>query len=116
MKEDSNAHKKLHWSISVPIFRNSIILKQLGIAIGIPFGALILFLLLATKGSSDALYALGLIAAVFLLTYLLIRVLWGGKYDAAFILDCKGIRCYTQKDQASKNLILNALTDRKSVV
>lgn len=106
----SNAHERIEWSINVPIFRNTTILKQLGIAIGIPFGILILFLLLATKGSKDILYALGLIAALFLFTYLLIRILWGGRYEVSFILDSKGIRCYTQKGQASKNRVLNALT------
>ncbi len=110
MSKECNAHEGMEWSISLPIFRNSIILKQLGIAIGIPFGVLILFLLLATKGNKDTLYALGLIAAVFLLTYLLIRILWGGRYEVAFILDSKGIHCYTQKGQASKNRMLNALT------
>ena len=30
----------MSWSISVPIFRNLVILKQLGLAIGIPFGLL----------------------------------------------------------------------------
>jgi len=110
LSRESNSTEKIEWPISVPIFKNSIIIKQLGIAIGIPFGILILFLLLETKGSKDTLYALGLIAAVFMFSYVLIRILWGGKYDAAFILDSKGIRCYTQKGQARKNRVLNALT------
>jgi hypothetical protein len=32
----------LQWQIRVPIFRNPVILKQLGIAVGIPFGLLAL--------------------------------------------------------------------------
>lgn len=36
---------ELTWELRVPIFKNSLILKQMGLAIGIPFGALILFLL-----------------------------------------------------------------------
>ena len=35
----------LQWDISVPIFRNKLILKQLGLALGLPFGILILILI-----------------------------------------------------------------------
>jgi hypothetical protein len=41
--------QKLEWMISVPIFRNRVILKQLGLAIGIPCGAVIIFLIVSTK-------------------------------------------------------------------
>jgi hypothetical protein len=40
----------------------------------------------------------------------LLKTLWGGKYDVAYIIDSKGIRCYTQKGQARKNRVLNAFT------
>jgi hypothetical protein len=102
--------EKIEWSISVPIFRNSIILRQLGIAIGVPFGLLVVILLLTAKDGTYALYALYLIAALFLFTYLLIRILWRGKYDVSFIIDSKGIHCQTQQGQADKNRVLNALT------
>lgn len=103
-------NRKIEWSISVPIFKKSIILKQLGVAIGIPFGLLIIVLLFATKASLYTFYALGLLAVLFLFTYLLIRILWGGMYDVAFVIDSKGIRCYTQRGQARKNRILNGVT------
>jgi len=95
---------KIEWTIRVPIFRNSIILKQLGIAIGIPFGILILFLAFA-----KAYYALILIGVLFLLTYLFIRIFWGGKYEVGFELDKTGIRSYTLPKQAKQNRIVNAL-------
>ena len=110
MTAANGLREKIEWKISVPVFRNSTIVKQLGLAIGIPFGLIIVILLLVTKASIYALYALGLIAALFLFTYLLIRVLWGGKYEAGFVLDSKGIRCYTQESQRRKNRVLNALT------
>jgi hypothetical protein len=96
---------KIEWTISVPILRNSIILKQLGIAIGIPFGILIIFLIFA-----KATYALILVAALFLLTYLFIQILWGGKYDVGFELDKTGLHSYTQAKQAKRNIIVNTLT------
>jgi len=96
--------ENIKWNIRVSIFRNPIIMKQLGIAIGIPFGILILFLII-----SKAIYALVLIAVLFLLTYLFILVVWGGKYDVGFELDKTGIRNYTLKNQAKKNRIINTM-------
>lgn len=96
--------ERIEWFIRVSIFRNPIIMKQLGIALGIPFGVLILFLII-----SKAIYALGLIAVLFLLTYLFILVVWGGKYDVGFELDKTGIRNYTLKNQAKKNRIINTM-------
>ena len=97
--------EKIAWSIRVPIFRNSIIMKQLGIAIGIPFGVLIVFLIL-----SKAYYALILIGALFLLTYLFILAVWGGKYDVGFELNKVGIHNFTLKNQTKKNFFINAAT------
>src|SRR5665647_3301515 len=102
MTEKNETVGQLEWTISVPILRNSIILKQLGIAIGIPFGILLLFLL-----SVQAFYGVGLIAILFLLTYLFIRIVWGGNYEVGFELDKTGIRNYTMKKQARKNRIIN---------
>ena len=95
---------KIEWTIRVPIFRNTIILKQLGVAIGIPFGILIIFLLLI-----KAFYAVWLIALLFLITFLFIKIAWGGKYDVGFELDRMGIRNYTLRNQAKKNRIVNTL-------
>ena len=97
--------EKIAWSIRVPIFRNSIIMKQLGIAIGVPFSLLIFFLIFA-----KAFYALVVIAVLFLLTYLFILAVWGGKYDVGFELNKVGIHNFTLKNQAKKNFIINAAT------
>jgi len=101
---------KMEWRIGVPIFKNAVILKQLGLALGIPFGLLILGIVLLSGKSRDALYALGLIAALFALTGLLIMAVYGGKYEAEFVLDQNGALCRTQAKQAKKNRIVNALT------
>ena len=42
---DEYKQTKFYWEIDVPIFKNNAILKDLGIALGIPFGLLILILL-----------------------------------------------------------------------
>lgn len=100
---------KITWEISVPIFHNQLILKQLGIAIGIPFGLLIIFLIIITQEIRYLYYALGLIGLLFLFTYIVIMLLYRGTYDVGFVLDQKGIRCYTQKKQAKKNRVINGL-------
>ena len=100
----------IQWQIKVPIFKDPLILKQLGIAIGIPFGILVLVIGFVSGKSVYTLYALGLIAALLLLTWLFIMAVYGGKYDAEFILDTKGALCRTQTKQAKKNLVINALT------
>ena len=96
--------EKVEWTIRVSILRNTIILKQLGIAIGIPFGILIIILIL-----TKAYFGLMLVGVLFLLTFLFIQLVWGGKYDVGFELDSNGIRNYTLKDQAKKNRIVNSL-------
>ncbi len=108
---DVNSPEKLEWEISVPIFRNTIILRQLGIAIGIPFG-LVALVIVVTTGAQwiYALYALALIAALFALTYALIMALYGGKYAAGYRIDHNGILNYTQTRQAKRNLWLNGIT------
>lgn len=102
----------MEWKISVPIFHHSVILRQLAIAVALPFGvvvAVMLFNAWEKRFSPDSLYGLVLIAALFLLTWLFIMVVYGGNYDAGFVIDATGIRCYTQKQQAGKNRIINWL-------
>lgn len=106
----SDIQEEISWQISVPIFRNTVILKQLGLAIGIPFGVVALIIGLTSGKSIYTLYAFGLIAALLILTWLLIMAAYRGKYEAEFVLDQKGILCRTQARQAKKNLIINILT------
>jgi len=103
---------RLQWEIYVPIFRNQFILKGLGIAIGIPFGIVIALIIITAKGNvfgTDAKYALALIALLFLLTSLLVMIVYGGKYAPGFIVDETGIINYTQDHQARRNRVINGL-------
>jgi len=109
LNSGSNIVLKIEWRISVSIFKNTVILKQLGLAIGIPFGLITLVIVLSGR-SRDALYALGLVAALLILTWLFIMTVYRGKYEAEFVLDQKGALCRTQASQARKNRIVNALT------
>ena len=102
--------EKIQWQISVPIFRNTVILKQLGLAIGIPFGLVALVIGLSSGKSVYTLYGLALIAALLFFTWLLIMAVYRGKYEAEFELGDKGVLCRTQAKQAKKNRIVNGLT------
>lgn len=110
MSGKSAFQEKICWQISVPLFRNEVILKQLGLAVGIPFGLLAAVLVILSGKSVYTLYALGLIEALFLFAWLFIMVVYRGKYEAEFVLDDKGVLCQTQAGQAKKNRIINALT------
>lgn len=101
---------EIRWQISIPIFKNTIILKQLGFAKGIPFGLVAVFIGLASGCSIYTLYALGLITGLLILTWLLLTVVWGGMYKVEFALDHKGVFCRTQAKQVKKNRIINTLT------
>ncbi|MDN5323692.1 MAG: hypothetical protein PWQ67_2146 [Clostridia bacterium] len=104
--------KKIQLEIYVPLFKNPFILKGLAIAIGIPFGTLITVIIILTKGDimgTDAKYALFLIGVLFVLTYITVMVVYGGKYAPGFIIDENGITNYTQESQTKKNKIINTI-------
>lgn len=106
------AMSRIQWEISVPIFRNRFIMHGLALALGLPFGILVLFLIIVSKGNilgTDVKYALALIGILFLLTILLILALYGGRYAPGFIVDNEGIINYTQEKQAKKNKAINTL-------
>jgi hypothetical protein len=101
------------WEISVPIFRDPIILRQLALAIGLPFGLVALIPIIATGGkilNIYALYAVVLTVVLFFCAFLLIMVVYGGKYAAGFTIDDQGILSYTQEKQAKCNRVINVFT------
>ena len=110
MGEHKDSGERQEWRASVPIFRNTVILKQLGIAIGIPFGLVALIITITSGRSVYTLYALGLIGALLLATWLFIMVVYGGKYEVEYILDERGVVCRTQAKQGKMNRIINTLT------
>lgn len=107
--DDINS-EKIEWANSVPIFKSSIIIKQLGIAVGIPFLLVIAFIISTSGLEQDTLYATGLILLTLLLTYLFLKTVYGGKYYAEFVVDNIGIKCSTQDKYRKRNHILNTIT------
>lgn len=100
----------LHWRISVPIFKNSIILKQLGLAIGVPFGLVMLVIGFLSRKSIYTLYALGLVGALLFFTWLFVMIVYRGMYEVEYVLNHQGVLCRTQAKQAKRNRIINSLT------
>lgn len=101
---------QITWKINVPIFRNAIILKQLGIAVGIPFSLVSLVIGITSGRSVYTLYGLGLVGALLLFTWLFIMIVYKGNYEAEFVLDNKGVLCRTLAEQTVKNRAINSLT------
>lgn len=100
----------IKWQISVPIFRNTRILKQLGLAIGLPFGIIAAVIALSSGRSIYTLYALALIALLLFLTWLFVMLVYRGKYAVEYFADKGGVRCRTQAKQAKTNRVVNGLT------
>ncbi|MBN2793951.1 MAG: hypothetical protein JXR88_00995 [Clostridia bacterium] len=98
----------IKWEIQVPIFKNILILKQLGLAIGIPFSILIGFLLMHIS-DAGARYALYLILLTFFLTTVLIYVLYQGKYHMVIQISKSGISVEYPPAIKRKNKVINFL-------
>lgn len=96
---------EISWDIKVPIFRNKLILKQLGLAIGVPFGILTIFLILI-----KAYYGIIILGATFVIAFLLVLLIFRGTYDVQYKINHKGILCQTQKNQREKVLFLSSIT------
>lgn len=107
-KPGENPPGSISWSTAIPIFRGEVI-RQLGLVIGIPFGLLAVFLLVSAGGEPYGFYGAGLIAGLLFLTWLFVRIVYRGKYDAEFVLDEKGALYRTEAKQAKKNRLINSL-------
>lgn len=105
----SDSPQLYHWQISVPIFKQPIILRQLGIAVGIPFALITIIIGVSSGKSIYTLYALALIALLLFLTWLFILIVYKGKYEVEFILDDRGAFCRTQSQQRKKIRLINFL-------
>ena len=95
----------ISWNSEVSIFKDNTILKQLGIAIGIPFGLLMVFLI-----AIRAWYGLLLVAATLFLGLIFILVVYGGKYSVDYVLDEDGIRMESAQDHGKKVKAIGILT------
>jgi len=95
----------IEWDIRVPIFKNKQILKQLWLAIGIPFGILLVILLL-----SKAYYGVLLIVMLLFFTLLLVLIVFRGTYDTHFLINGQGILCANQPTQGNRVKKLSAIT------
>ncbi|OEF97378.1 hypothetical protein [Desulfuribacillus alkaliarsenatis] len=102
----------IEWKMEVPIFKNRLILKQLVLAVGLPFiivFAALLVLAWKTNNFQDAKYAFGIIGLAFFLAVVLILVAYRDKYSVKFRIDRKGVYSLTQDKQAKTNRKMQGL-------
>ena len=88
---------EFNWSICIPLLKNRVIRNQLSLAIGIPFGILLIVLLVVQAYSGLAMVGVALV-----LGFLLVLLIFRGTYDVEFTLDNKGITCETQSRQKKR--------------
>lgn len=102
----------LSWEASIHLYKDKTILKQLGIAIGIPFGVLLLFLLwvASTSTSSSRFYGIFMIVLLFVITGVFIYVVFENKIHVRYILNQKSITMKMSDKQAIKNKWVNHST------
>ena len=102
---------QIEWDIKVPIFKNKLIVRQLGLAIGIPFGILLLLFLGFAVFNQDryAWYAFTVVASLLLLTVIFVMIFFRGVYDVHFSIDEKGIDSRTNTKHARKARLVNRL-------
>ena len=71
---------------------------------------MIIVILLSSGADRYSVYAIGLIFLTFLLTYVFIKLVYGGNYEAEFTVDEKGVKCCLQEEHEKKNKIVNSIT------
>jgi len=96
--------KPIQYTITTSPFKQSTVLFQLFIAIGIPFGILLVFLWVIKAWEGMILVGLLLVlsAIVSLIIY--------GKYSLHYVIDDKGIRVSPSSKQRRTNMLMNRLT------
>lgn len=95
----------ISWNSEVSIFNDNTILKQLGIAIGLPFGLLLIFLM-----AIRAWYGVLLVAAALILGVIFVYAVYGGKYSVDYIIDEDAIRMKSSDDHEKKTKTIRILT------
>ncbi len=88
----------ISWNSEISIFKDKTILKQLGIAIGIPFGLLLVFLI-----AIKAWYGFLLVAVTLLLGYVFVYVVYGGKYSVNYVINENGIKMESEESHKKKS-------------
>lgn len=104
--------KEISWEASIHLYRDKTILKQLGIAVGIPFGIVIIFLLWAASGSDDPtrFYGIYMIGLLFVVTIIFLSVVYQNRMHVRYILTQKHITMMMSAKQAKKNKRVNNAT------
>lgn len=95
----------ISWNSEISIFKDKTILKQLGLAIGIPFGLLLVFLVVI-----KAWYGVGLVTATLLLGFVFVYMVYGGKYSVSYVIDEKGIKMESEEGHKKKAKTVGILT------
>lgn len=93
----------LRWEVEIPLLNNPLVLRPLGLALGLPLVLLYLVIALAAGPSRPAafflltlpLVLLGIGAFFALVAVLVCGLLLGNRYDAVFVLDGEGAHYFS---------------------
>ncbi len=94
----------INYSTYFSPFKNRLVLQQLGLAIGLPFGVLLVIMIIL-----KAWYGFLLVVVFLSLSTLFVSLLYG-RYHMRFSLNEKGIQAEPESDQVKRNGFMNTLT------
>ncbi|HCT63652.1 MAG TPA: hypothetical protein DIC19_06085 [Erysipelotrichaceae bacterium] len=96
--------KDVNYTLRISPFKQKIILRQLALAIGLPFGALIILMILLR-----AWYGLALVMVLLSLNAIFVSLVYG-RYGMHYSINKDGVLAEPDRKQAKTNHTLNALT------
>lgn len=96
--------KDVNYTLRISPFKQKIILRQMALAIGLPFGSLIILMILLR-----AWYGLALVTVLLILSSIFVTLVYG-RYGMHYSINKDGITAEPDLKQAKTNRTLNALT------
>ncbi len=83
---------KYMWEREISIFANHLIIKRMAIALGAPYIVIMLVVMIASKVSSSALIACGLLTLILGTLVALFLVFYRKKFEVSYIVDEEGVQ------------------------
>jgi len=113
----------LNWSLKVPLIRNSILLRELGIQLGVGAAVIVVMMLLVTWGDYMAaaqisLMIIGIVVGLFLVALLVLNIIYRGSFEARFHIgrDGAGFELGKLVKKVNTAAVLISLLGRNPVV
>ena len=104
----------LTFTVKVPLFKQKVILRQMGLGFGIPLLLLAILLLATSPLDSESLKGIGTAVGItagilIILLGIVLLLVYGGRYEYTYTLNAEGIEGHPSGKTARTNRIVNLL-------